>query len=385
MGHLADRILALHGWAALAVVFWLPALEASVFVGVVVPGEIAVLLGGVLAFQHRVSLPAVTAAAITGAIGGDTIGYLVGRRWGRTILHSSLGRLVRAEHLDRAERYLATRGGPAVFVGRFTAALRALIPGLAGMAHLRYRTFAAYNALGGAVWATGFVLLGYAAGSGWRHVEHTAGQASLLLLVLVIVVGAVVLAARWIARHPDRVRALADRQLDRPRIRRIRGRSQRQLAFLARRLQPQGALGLTLTLTVLVLAAAGWAFGALLQDVLAHDELALVDAPVQRLFVTHREAWLTLAMRGITNLGLGPQGRPVDRRGRGLRPGRRVAAVSGRALAHRRARRLRARSRLADWPAHPDPHHPHPAHHQHHGTRAATPAGPHSQPPPHPT
>jgi membrane protein DedA with SNARE-associated domain/membrane-associated phospholipid phosphatase len=303
-GQLADRILALHGWAALAVVFLLPALEASVFVGVVVPGEIAVLLGGVLAFQHRVSLPAVVAAAICGAVVGDTVGYLVGRRWGRAILHSSLGRLVSHEHLDRAERFLATRGGPAVFLGRFTAALRALIPGLAGMARLRYRTFAAYNALGGAVWASGFVLLGYAAGSGWRRVERTAGRASLLLLVVLVVVGAVVLAARWIAGHPDRVRALADRLLDRPWVVRLRGRYQRQLAFLARRLQPQGAVGLTLTLTAAALVAAGWAFGAVLQDVLAGNEGgALLDAPVQRFFLAHREAWLTTVMRGVTNLG----------------------------------------------------------------------------------
>jgi membrane protein DedA with SNARE-associated domain/membrane-associated phospholipid phosphatase len=303
MSHLADRILALHGWAALAIVFGLPALEASVFVGVVVPGEIAVLLGGVLAFEHRVSLPAVIAAAVAGAICGDTIGYLVGRRFGRTILEGSLGRLVRREHLDRAERYLAERGGPAVFLGRFTAALRALIPGLAGLARLRYRTFAAYNAAGGAVWAAGFVLLGYAAGTGWRRVEHLAGRASLLLLLVVVVVGAIVLAARWVARHPDRLRALVDRLLERPLVRRLRGRYQRQLAFLARRLQPQGALGLSLTIGALALVVAGWAFGALLQDVVAHDELALVDQPVQQFFVAHREPWLTLLMRGVTNLG----------------------------------------------------------------------------------
>jgi len=303
MGQVADRILALHGWAALAVVFLLPALEASVFVGVVVPGEIAVLLGGVLAFQHRVSLPAVLAAAICGAIIGDTVGYLVGRRWGRAILHSSVGRLVRHEHLDRAERFLASRGGPAVFLGRFTAALRALIPGLAGMARLRYRTFAVYNAAGGAVWASGFVFLGYLAGTGWRRVEHTAGRASLLLLLLAVVVGAVVLAARWIAGHPDRVRGLADRQLQRPWIQRIRGRYQRQLAFLARRLRPGGALGLSLTATAAGLIAAGWAFGAVLQDVLAGDEGALLDRPVQRFFVAHREAWVTPLMRGLTDLG----------------------------------------------------------------------------------
>jgi undecaprenyl-diphosphatase len=303
MGHLADRILALHGWAALVVVFLLPALEASAFVGVVVPGEIAVLLGGVLAFEHRVSLPAVVAAAICGAIVGDTVGYLVGRRWGRAILHSSVGRLVRHEHLDRAERFLAERGGPAVFLGRFTAALRALIPGLAGMAHLRYRTFAAYNALGGAVWATGFVLLGYAAGTGWRRVEHAAGRASLLLLVVLLITGAVVVAARWLARHPDRVRALADRQLQRPWVTRLRDRYQRQLGFLARRLQPGGALGLSLTVTVLALVGAGWAFGAILQDVLAHDELERVDQPVAVFFVRHREAWLTHLVQDLTNLG----------------------------------------------------------------------------------
>jgi membrane protein DedA with SNARE-associated domain/membrane-associated phospholipid phosphatase len=303
MGQLVDRILALHGLAALAIVFALPALEASAFVGVVVPGEIAVLLGGVLAFEHRVSLPAVLAAAIAGAICGDTVGYLVGRRYGRSLLDSSLGRLVRREHLDRAERYLAERGGPAVFLGRFTAVLRALIPGLAGMARLRYRKFLVYNAAGGAVWATGFVLLGYLAGAGWRRVEHLAGRASLLLLVALVVVGAIVLGARWVAEHPDRLRALADLVLERPLVRRLRGRYQRQFAFLARRLRPEGALGLSLTVIALALVAAGWAFGALLQDVVAHDELALVDQPVQRFFVAHREAWLTPLMRGVSNLG----------------------------------------------------------------------------------
>jgi membrane protein DedA with SNARE-associated domain/membrane-associated phospholipid phosphatase len=257
----------------------------------------------VLAFEHRVSLAAVIVAAVAGAIIGDSVGYLVGRRWGRSILHSSIGRLVRREHLDRAERFLAERGGPAVFLGRFTAALRALIPGLAGTARLRYRTFAVYNALGGAVWATGFVLLGYAAGTGWRRVEHTAGRASLLLLVVLVVAGAIVLAARWIARHPDRVRALADRQLQRPFMVRLRDRYQRQLGFLARRLQPQGALGLTLTVTILALVGAGWAFGAILQDVLARDELELVDRPVAVFFVRHREAWLTRLLQDLTNLG----------------------------------------------------------------------------------
>jgi undecaprenyl-diphosphatase len=84
---------------------------------------------------------------------------------------------------------------------------------------------------------------------------------------------------------------------------RLRGRYQRQLGFVARRLRPGGALGLSLTVTVVALVGAGWAFGAILQDVLARDELALVDRPVAVFFVRHREAWLTRVMQDLTNLG----------------------------------------------------------------------------------
>jgi undecaprenyl-diphosphatase len=145
----ARHILGLHGVAAVAIVFALPLLESSAFVGFVFPGEIAVLLGGVLAFQHRVPLAAVLAAGICGAILGDTLGYWIGHRYGRRLLSGRIGRLVRAEHRERAERYLAQRGGKAVFLGRFTAALRVMIPGLAGMARMPYGTFAAYNIAGG--------------------------------------------------------------------------------------------------------------------------------------------------------------------------------------------------------------------------------------------
>ena len=87
---LSSKILSLHGWVALAIVFLVPALEASAFLGFLFPGELAVLLGGVLAFQHRVPLWAAIVAAVAGAVIGDSIGYLIGRRWGRSLL---VGRL----------------------------------------------------------------------------------------------------------------------------------------------------------------------------------------------------------------------------------------------------------------------------------------------------
>ena len=199
---IASHILTLPGWLALLVVFALPALESSAFVGFIFPGEVALILGGVIASQGRVSLAAVLAAAIAGAIVGDTVGYAVGRRYGRGILDSTLGRFVKASHLDRAEAYLAERGGKAVFFGRFTAALRVLIPGLAGMSGLRYRTFLAYNAASAVGWGTLSVLLGYLGGSNWRHVEQIASRTGLGALVLAAAVIAATILLRRRRNHP---------------------------------------------------------------------------------------------------------------------------------------------------------------------------------------
>ncbi|WP_434582182.1 phosphatase PAP2 family protein [Carbonactinospora thermoautotrophica] len=115
---------------------------------------------------------------------------------------------------------------------------------------------------------------------------------------MAVLIAAVVLVARWVARHPERVQAFADRQLSRPRVARLRAG---QLAFLVRWLHP--ALGLSLTLTLLVLLAAGWAFAAVLEDVVARNELAIWDQPVAGFVLAHREPWLTTVMRAVTELG----------------------------------------------------------------------------------
>ena len=209
MSPVASHILGLAPWAALLVVFALPALESSAFVGFIFPGEIALIFGGVLASQGSVPLAAVLVAGIVGAVVGDSIGYAVGRRYGRRLLDGTLGRFVHGRHLDRAEAYLAARGARAVFFGRFTAALRVMVPGLAGMAGVRYRTFVTYNVASAIGWVTLSVMLGYLGGSSWQHVAHIAssiGLAALAALVLAALGG-------YLLRHtkPPRLRRLTTR------------------------------------------------------------------------------------------------------------------------------------------------------------------------------
>lgn len=188
MTHLAERILTVPPALALLLVFALPALEASAFVGFIVPGEIGVILGGVLANQHKLPLWAALVAGISGAIIGDSIGYEIGKRYGNAILRKLPNRILKQEHLDRAEESVRRNGGKAVFVGRFTAALRVLVPGFSGMSHIPYGKFLAWNAAGGALWAGTFVVLGYLAGSQYQRIAHNASLFGLGLLVLVVIV-----------------------------------------------------------------------------------------------------------------------------------------------------------------------------------------------------
>src|ERR1700712_1214077 len=105
---------------ALALVFLLPALEASAFVGILLPGEIGVILGGVLANQHKLPLAAVLVAGIAGAVIGDSLGYWVGMRYGETLLSKVPNRILKPENVTRAEKSIRTLGGKSVFIGRFT-------------------------------------------------------------------------------------------------------------------------------------------------------------------------------------------------------------------------------------------------------------------------
>ena len=303
-----DSILSLPGWLVLALVFAFPALEASAFVGFIFPGEIAVILGGVAASRGTVPLWAVIAAAIAGAIIGDSAGYLVGRRWGTHLLHGTLGRLpVIRTHLDKnldsARAYVQRRKGSAVFFGRFTAALRVLVPGLAGISEVHYPAFLFYNVAGGALWGSGFAVLGYVAGASYHRVEHIAGQAGLVLLGLIV---AGLIAARLVRTSRPAHRAFKPSPTappPRPPLTWARRRFPAQVAWGRRRLDPRSPQGSWLTFTVAAAALAAWAFGGLIQDVAGHDDAALADPHVTAWVIAHRTDWLTSALSVLTWLG----------------------------------------------------------------------------------
>ncbi len=153
-----------NGWAPwlFALLLFLAFAEAAFFLGFVIPGETALVLGGALCATGVFPLAAFLPAAVVAAIAGDSVGYEVGRHFGPRIRLSRLGRRIGDRRWGTAEWFFAQHGGKAVFLGRAQALLRALVPALAGSSGLPYRTFLPWNALGALVWGGGVVLLGYA-------------------------------------------------------------------------------------------------------------------------------------------------------------------------------------------------------------------------------
>jgi membrane protein DedA with SNARE-associated domain/membrane-associated phospholipid phosphatase len=301
----AEWILSLSGGWALAVVFLGPALEASVFVGIVFPGEIAVILGGVLAYSGRVGLVSVLVAAVLGAIIGDTIGYWVGREWGHRILRWIGRRLPFLKHrvdddIERGRAFIRRRGGTAVLVGRFAAALRATVPGLAGMSDLHYPTFLAYNAIGGLIWAVSFVLLGYFAGAAWERAATDASRIGLAVLALIVLA---LVASRIVRNVRERGETLPDRLARIRPVAWFRELHPPTAAWLARRVDTSTPAGFPLSLAVALGALTAWLFGAMIQDIVAGDDAALLDPRVLRFVVEHRTSWLTTAARATAVLG----------------------------------------------------------------------------------
>jgi membrane-associated protein len=196
---LASGLLHMTSWVAYLVIAALVFGETAVFVGFVLPGEIAVVVGGVLASRGHLSLPLLIVIVVVAAIAGPFVGYEIGRRMGDRLFASRGLRRMRAG-TDKARAILRQRGGAAVLAGRFVAVVRALMPAAAGAAQVRYRTFTIYNVAGALLWGAGYSLLGYLAGSAYAVVAARVGTG--LAIGIAVVVAAAI--AIWAVRRHRR-------------------------------------------------------------------------------------------------------------------------------------------------------------------------------------
>ncbi len=191
MSTLIDGLAALPPWLVLSLVFALPAAEAGLLIGVFVPGETAVLIGGVVAHRGGLPLWAVVVAAAAGAVTGDQAGFLLGRRYGTHLVDHLPAAVRRSGGLDHALDLIRRRGATAVALGRWAAVLRALVPGAAGTSGMTQTRFTVANMLGGTLWATAIAVAGYLLGASYHALARDLGIAGDILAAGVILLAGV--------------------------------------------------------------------------------------------------------------------------------------------------------------------------------------------------
>lgn len=168
----------------------LMALEASVLLGVVVPGDVGLLMAAATVGSTE-GVVLVVLAAVVGCLVGETGGYLIGRSLGPRLRSGRLGRIVGQDRWNRTDRYMERRGGVAVSLARYLAAAHALTPLVAGSAHMSYRRFIGWSALGAVSWAALYGFIGSLVGASYRVAADNLGLSSLILMGLVVVGGGI--------------------------------------------------------------------------------------------------------------------------------------------------------------------------------------------------
>src|ERR671910_814289 len=183
-GALEDASRTLGAWAYPAV-GGLAFLETGAFVGLAIPGETAVVVGGVVASTGRVELIPLIGLVWIAATAGDLVSFLLGRRYGRALVERH-GKRVRLDEcrVHRVERFYDRHGGSAVLLGRFVGVVRAVSPFIAGSSGFALRRFLPWSVAGALAWATAFTLVGYAFSESFASSGDMAARVALGVVLL---------------------------------------------------------------------------------------------------------------------------------------------------------------------------------------------------------
>lgn len=177
------------------IVFAFAFLERSFMVGLVVPGNAVVLLGGVYAGQGDLNIAVVILLAFIGSLAGDNLGYLLGLKVGLPLIHRH-GKFLRlGERVSLAEKYYERHGPVTVLTGRFVTFLGTLTCPVAGLSRMNYRKFLKYDIVGAVIWSLGFGLLGYFLGRNYElivKIFNYIGNALLAVILAAILVAYIV-------------------------------------------------------------------------------------------------------------------------------------------------------------------------------------------------
>jgi membrane protein DedA with SNARE-associated domain/membrane-associated phospholipid phosphatase len=208
-------------WAYLLVAFMAMA-ETAAFLGFVAPGEFAVIFGGVLAGEGTLSILLLIGVVWAAAVAGDSIGFMIGRRFGRVfaVKHGPKVRLTE-ERIRKVEEYFDRHGGKTIILGRWIGFVRPLMPFTAGTSGMPYGRFLPYDVVSAGLWTTTFCLLGYIFWQSFTQITSIASKGALGFGIAVVVIVVGYQAIKRLRRPEERRRLAAwiERQAQKPALR----------------------------------------------------------------------------------------------------------------------------------------------------------------------
>lgn len=167
--------------------------ESGLFFGFFFPGDSLLFTAGLLASQSLLSLPMLLIGTFIAAVLGDNVGYAFGRKVGPALFTKENSFFFSKKHIEKSREFFGKYGKKALILARFMPVVRTFTPILAGVGSMEYRTFFAYNIVGGFLWTVGMIMLGYFLGSVIPDPDKY-----ILPIVLVIIVLSVLPAIRHI-------------------------------------------------------------------------------------------------------------------------------------------------------------------------------------------
>ncbi|HNA24790.1 MAG TPA: bifunctional DedA family/phosphatase PAP2 family protein [Solirubrobacterales bacterium] len=295
----------LGAWTYL-VVGLLAFLETGAFVGLIVPGETAMLIGGAVAGQGVINVFLLIAIAWLMAFLGDSTSFWLGHRLGREFILKHGPKFgISAERYEQVEDYFEKHGGKTVLMGRFIGLVRALSPFVAGSSGMRYRAFAPYSILGSGLQITLHILAGYFFARSIEAAAEYVGLAALVIGTMIVVSVASYLAWKYLREPNNRARAVEwmEGRWYSAWLVRLARRYETQLRWIQDRFTPGGTFGLEVTTLFAIIAVASFVLfayaGILLDDggptpgdLRAFDFRDLIET-----------GWLTSIAKVVTVLG----------------------------------------------------------------------------------
>ena len=246
--------------------------ETGAFIGLVVPGETVMLLGGAVAGQGAISIYLLIAIAWFSAWLGDTTSFFLGRRLGREFVLKHGPRVgISHERFEKVEDYFGRHGGKTIFIGRWISLVRAFAPFIAGSSGMGYRGFVPYSILGTGLWASLHILVGYFFSSAIESAGHYAARGAAVLATLIVIVVGTVWIVRRLREQENREAIVRWMEGHRATAWLVELARRRELRFLWDRVTPGGTFGLEFTSLMAVLAVSSF--------VVVAYTVAIGDAP----------------------------------------------------------------------------------------------------------